>query len=215
MTGYLCNLPEANYKYNDDEILELADMYLNGEWEAYPDTQIKQGIVKGFTLALLLWGFIPAVVVCLVSWIINVPDMNIGGLIIMGVIHGILVILGIVGIVQFFYFLAGGGDNTTADLAEREANAHSQVVRQMGEELKHTLLDNRSLVEENTRLKKEYAKLKKLSDSNYTMVRKLKNKVLDKETTIAKLKSGKINKKNQVEDIDDSLGIEAMFEEVK
>lgn len=218
MIGYLCNLPKADYKYTLEERIELLDMYVNGEWEAYPDRNIRQGIFKGATLAFLIWGFLPALVVCLVSWIINVPDINVGGLIVMGVIHAILIILGIVGIIHFFYLLASDGDNSVADLAEREANAHGQALKQLSEELREKVLYCEELKKDNEILTKEYLKLKKLNANNSNANRKLKNKLLDRETTIAKLKSSRVkNKKieNDNDDIDNSIGIEAMFEEVK
>lgn len=215
MTGYLCNLPKADYKYTLEERIELLDMYVNGEWEAYPDRNIRQGIFKGATLAFLIWGFLPALVVCMVSWIINVPDINVGGLIVMGVIHAILIILGIVGIIYFFYLLAGDGNNSVADLAEREANAHGQALKQLSEELREKALNCEELLAENEKITKAYLKLKKLNANNSNANRKLKNRLLDRETTIARLKSNKVLKKNQVEDIDNSTGIEAMFEEVK
>ena len=217
MTGYLCNLPKADYKYTLEERIELLDMYVNGEWEAYPDRNVRQGIFKGATLAFLIWGFLPALVVCMVSWIINEPDINIGGLIIMSIIHAVLIILGIVGIIYFFYLLAGEGDNNVADLAEREANAHGQALKQLSEELREKALGYEELLAENERITKAYLKLKKLNDNNSNANRKLKNRLLDKETTIARLKNSKVKnkRKENEEDIDNSTGIEAMFEEVK
>ena len=217
MTGYLCNLPKADYKYTLEERIELLDMYVNGEWEAYPDRNVRQGIFKGATLAFLIWGFLPALVVCMVSWIINEPDINIGGLIIMSIIHAVLIILGIVGIIYFFYLLAGEGDNNVADLAEREANAHGQALKQLSEELREKALGYEELLAENERITKAYLKLKKLNDNNSNANRKLKNRLLDKETTIARLKNSKVKnkRKENEEDRDNSTGIEAMFEEVK
>ena len=209
MIGYLCNLPDSKHKYTRDEQLELLDMYLNGEWQAYPDRN-KNNIIRGaVSFVVVFWGSLPAFVICAIVWALHSPELSLGGIVMISFIHAILIVLGIVGIINFFIMLGNDNENT-ADLAEREANAHSQVVASLAEELKQTALDYKGLQAEYNKLHKENLKYKKLSNDKTNEVRKLKNKVLDKETTIAKLKNGKVRIKEE-----DTNGIDALFEEVK
>ena len=196
MIGYLSNLPEADYKYTLDEKIELLDMYVNGQWEAYPYRYEKEGAKKGAFYAFLLFGFIPAAVVCGISWAVNQPEMTLGGLIMAGIIHGILIIFGIAGIFSLLANLFKKDEDTPADLAEREANAHGQALKQFSEELKNITLDFQELQKENIRLKKERAKYRNLTANKSKEVRKLKNKVLDRETDIALLRNKKAIQNN-------------------
>ena len=196
MIGYLSNLPKADYKYTLDEKIELLDMYINGEWEAYPDRYEKEGAKKGAFYAFLLFGSMPAAVVCAVSWAVNVPEMTLGGLIMAGIIHGILIIFGIAGIFSLLATLFKDDENNIADLAEREANAHAQTLKQLSEELKDATLQNKELLAKVARLKQERSKYKSLTANKSKEVRKLKNKVLDRETDIALLKNKKAIQNN-------------------
>ena len=189
MTGYLCNLPKADYKYTEEEKIELLDMYVNGEWEAYPDRYEKEGARKGAFYAFLLFGSLPAAVVCGVSWAINQPEMTLGGLIMAGIIHGILIIFGIAGIFTMLATLFKNDENNPADLAEREANAHAQVLKQMSEELTNASVQNKELLEENEKYKKAYLLFRKLNDEKANTVKELRNTVLNREITIIQLRN--------------------------
>ena len=210
MIGYLCNLPDAKHKYTKEEQFELADVYLNGEWQAYPERN-KNNIIRGaVSFVAVFWGSLPAFIVCAIVWSLHSPDLSLGGIVMISLIHAVLVVLGIVGIINFFITL-GNDTESMPDLAEREANAHNQVVASLADELKQTTLDYRSLQAQYNKLYKEHTKYKKLSNDKTNEVRKLKNKVLDKETIIAKLKNGKAKEKEDI----DTNGIDALFEEVK
>ena len=212
-------LPDKNYKYTHDELLELTTVYL--ERRLIPKVKPRPNHHPdwgGINTLFFILGFIPMWIFCfLVIWYATGGDnltgklnemvhstMSNGGLFMSSLILTILVLLGLGGIISRLYYLSEDTDDRNAeDLLARELNAHTQIIEDMGREfmaMKESYEKDMSKSEKSAydlaKYKKMYQEMKSKNDKLKKQVQRLETKVLNQDTVIAKLNNTLAKKKD-------------------